>query len=785
MKSVFQNKKYGGGYSDIKPVLVIKKKQNVFDAQKNTKLKNSNIDLKKGDRMISDKGYFDLRVKRKLEEVNNKKKENINVLYFANRANNILKNLPNTVKSGVKNFNFNQVVNSAILLKNKFFIKKSFTFFIILCFFFVFSIKGFAFFNDNLVKTKGRIVDDTNVAYQYLMSGQGSIMEKDFDLASYKFNIAAERFEAAESELGRTGEVIASLLKEVPGGSSIYSGKKLLEAGASVSYASKCLTQAFEPFGRTEDIFAEFKGEKSKEILPYNEISFTLALASSYENILLAQKNIRQANKNLEEVRAEDFPEEYRSQVVVLKSSIPKLEKGLEYFSTHVDIILKLLGHNQSRKYLLLFQNNRELRATGGFIGTYGLFDMDEGKIDNLKIEGPYNIDGQLVDKIKAPEAMRLIQTRLYMRDANWFLDFPTSAEKTMIMHEKAGGPTVDGVVAFTASVFEDLLKITGPIEMSEYGITVTSENFFNEAQREVEIDYDKELNEPKKFIVDMFPKFFEKIANVEKDKWSEVLNAFMESFYEKDILVYFSDEELESLIQDFGWGGEVKSTESDYLSLVVSNVGGGKTDHITDQKIDYYSEIQPDGSVVNIVKIKRKHNGNKNDFWTSVKNMSYLRLYVPKGSILVDAFGFDSQFYNVLMPVDGEAINDSQIKEIEDSTIIHEPSLTRITEESGKTVFGNFSGLEVGEEKEIVLKYKLPFKINLRNNYVEKHSLLVQKQPGTASYVQFNGKIVFPSEYESIWQYPENLNIDQNMFKIEEEINSDKVYGFVLGKRE
>ncbi|NQV00012.1 MAG: DUF4012 domain-containing protein [Parcubacteria group bacterium] len=780
-----ENKKNQRFYSDIKPVLVIKKKQNIFDDQKNKELQNSNVDLSKEDRVLSNKGYFDLRPQKKEEETNKEAKKNSTVLHTPRKSFNVLKNLPNTVKSGVKNFNFNQVVNSAILFKNKLFLKKSFTFFVILCFFFVFSIKGFAYFNDNLSKTKGRIVDDTNVAYQYLMSGQGSIMEKDFDLASYKFNVAAERFESAESELGRTGEAIAHLLKEVPGGSSIYSGKKLLEAGASVSYASKCLAQAFEPFGKTEDIFAEFKGGDTEETSTYDQISFTLALASSYENILLAQKNIKQASKNLEDVKAEDFPEEYRSQVITLKSSIPKLEKGLEYFSSHVDLLLKLLGHNQSRKYLLLFQNNRELRATGGFVGTYGLFNMDEGKINDLKIEGPYNIDGQLIDKIKAPEAMRLIQTRLYMRDANWFLDFPTSAEKTMIMHEKAGGPTVDGVVTFTASVFEDLLKVTGPIEMPEYNVTVTSENFFNEAQREVEVDYDKELNKPKKFIADLFPKFFEKIANVEKDQWPEVMNAFMGSLYKKDILVYFSDEELESLIQDFGWGGEVKETDNDYLSLGVSNIGGGKTDHITDQKIDYYSEIQPNGSVVNTVKIKRKHNGNKNDFWTSIKNVSYLRVYVPRGSVLIDSFGFDNQFYDVLMPEDGNAYDDPLIKEIEGSAVIHEPSATRITIESGKTVFGNFSGLEVGEEKEIVLKYKLPFKVNLRSNYVEKHSLLVQKQPGTSNPVKFNGKIVFPSEYESIWQYPENLNIEQNMFKIEEEINTDKVYGFVLGKKE
>ncbi len=771
-------------YSDIKPVLVIKRKQEYFGDQKNKVYKKRSIDINKQNKIFNESTQSNLRLQG-TERATNQNLENSSILSFKGKNDKVLKYLLNTIKSVVKNFNFNQVTNGLISFKKLLFLKKSFTAFIIIALFFTSSIKGFAFVDNNLSKTKGKILDDTNVAYQYLMSGEGSIMEKDYNLASYKFNVAAERFEAAGSELGRTGEIIARLLREVPGGSSIYSGEKLLEAGANVSYASKCLTQAFEPFSKTEDIFSEFKGENNEKVPSYNKISFTTALASSYENILLAQKNIKQANLDLEDVKAEDFPEEYKSQVIILKSSIPKLEKGLEYFSAHVDLILKLLGHNQPRKYLLLFQNNRELRATGGFIGTYGIFDMDEGKINNLKIEGPYNIDGQLTDNVKAPEAMRLIQTRLYMRDANWFLDFPTSAEKVNIMQEKAGGPTVDGVVTFTASVFEDLLKVTGPIEMPDYNVTVTSENFFNEAQKEVEIDYDKQLNKPKKFIADLFPKFFEKISNVDKDKWPEVLDAFINSFYKKDILIYFSDEELENLIKDFGWGGEVKETEGDYLSLVASNIGGGKTDQVIDQGIDYNSEIQSDGSIINTVKIKRKHNGDKNDFWTRTKNVSYLRLYVPKGSILIDASGFDNQFYNVLMPADGNAKDDSLIKEIEDSTVIHEPSQTRITEESGKTVFGNFSGLEVGEEKEIVLKYKLPFKISLGSKLAEKHSLLVQKQPGTPNMVNFKAQIEFPSDYESIWQYPDNLKVDQNTFRVEDKINSDKVYGFVLGKKE
>jgi hypothetical protein len=391
-----------------------------------------------------------------------------------------------------------------------------------------------------------------------------------------------------------------------------------------------------------------------------------------------------------------------------------------------------------------------------------------------------------LIEKYKAPEAMRLIQNRFYMRDANWFLDFPTSAQKIILLHEKAGGPTVDGVFSFTASIFEDLLEVSGPINMPEYGLTINKDNFFEKAQEEVEINYDRELNRPKKFIADLVPMIFDKISTLEKEKWSNALNVFMKGFDHKDIMVYFSDNKLQELSKDFGWAGEVKKPSKDYLSVVASNIGGGKTDHVIDQKVNYFSEIQPDGSVINTVKISRKHNGNVDDIWTHIKNMCYLRIYVPLGSTLIEASGFESQFYEVLQPLDEDAKDDPLLEQIESEKIIHQPSQTRVMQESEKTVFGNFIGLEVGQEKEVTLKYKLPFKVSRpQDSSMENYSLLLQKQPGTPNLTKFYGKIKYPSEFNVKWQHPDSMVAERNILNIETFIDRDRVYSVMFGNKD
>ena len=64
------------------------------------------------------------------------------------------------------------------------------------------------------------------------------------------------------------------------------------------------------------------------------------------------------------------------------------------------------------------------------------------------------------------------------MHDANWFPNFPTSAEKVSWFYEKTGGRTVDGVIAITPELLRDLLAITGPIDMPEYDKTINADNF-------------------------------------------------------------------------------------------------------------------------------------------------------------------------------------------------------------------------------------------------------------------------------------------------------------------
>jgi hypothetical protein len=650
----------------------------------------------------------------------------------------------------------------------------------------VFSIKSLGSIDDDLKSKKDKILGESNIASQYLNSGKDSLLESDFSLASYKFKIAGERFIAAQKQINFLEKSFVSLLQVFSNG-EISSSLNLLEAGGNVSYAAENLSQAFLRFENTQDVFASFKNQKND----LSKISFTNALVESSRDLGLANFRLSLAKKSLDKVDSNSLPEDKRQEVEEIKKTVPQFQESISYFLNHLDAFLEVLGHNQPKKYILFFANSRELRPSGGFLGTYGLFDINEGRIENFKLQSPYVVSGQLKEKYNAPEPLRLIQPKFNFHDANWFFDFPASAKKISLLHEKAGFPTVDGIFVITSNMMPEILEVTGPIPMPEYGTEINAVNFFDVTQREVEIEYDRELNEPKKFVADLFPKMFERISNLDKNGQTKILQIFLRELLAKNILIYFHNERLEKIVQDLGFGGEVKTTGGDYLAVVSTNIGGGKTDQVIDQKINLATEILPEGKVINTLTVVRSHNGDKNDFWTSVKNMSFLRIYVPQGSKLISAEGFDAQFFNpdLLVPYEEGSVPDLDVDKIEKTAQIHELSKSRIYQEGTKTVFGNWQGLEIGQEKTVVIKYELPFIVKLSSNdpALSRYNLFIQRQSGTMPFY-FVFELSFPQNFKTIWQYAkdsEGMMIFENKLRYETKLSQDRGYGVVFENKD
>lgn len=625
------------------------------------------------------------------------------------------------------------------------------------------------------LETKGKVMEVSALAYQHLQLAQKATTEINLTEAESQFQAAYQSFVQASHNISQMGQVAVALLENLPGGTTISSGQHLLETGKNIALAGEYISKGIKPF-LDLSVFNNLSpadGESS-------DISLTEALAGADRNLTVALDKIVRADKEVQQVEISHLPIDVQDEVKTLQEGLPKIKTSLAGVLKYSGASLWLLGGDNPRKYLFLFQNNSEMRATGGFIGTYGVLDVSEGKINKIFVEGIYNPDGQLQEKVIPPKPIQKISAAWSMHDANWFADFPTSAQKIAWFYEKTGGPTVDGIIALTPTVMEKLLEITGPIEMPDYDITVNADNFLEVTQYKVEVDYDEELNRPKQFIADLTPKVLDRVFNADSSQWLEIFEILNQSLKERHILLYFFDQEVENIVAKEGWAGQVLETNKDYLSIIHSNISGYKTDAMIDEDITHQAEIQPDGSIIDTVTIHRFHRGGKTDYdWWNRVNADYMRVFVPKGSELLEAKGHTRE-EDYPAPVDYSNFKtDPDVSAIETGMIIDPKTGTRISQEAGKTVFGNWVYLSPQEEVTVTYKYKLPFKIDT-SKAADNYSLLVQKQAGSLGS-ELTNLLKFPDNWQIVWKYPDDLTFKGESLGFESKLNTDKFYGVTI----
>jgi len=393
------------------------------------------------------------------------------------------------------------------------------------------------------------------------------------------------------------------------------------------------------------------------------------------------------------------------------------ITKSYFFINNNYDF-LKLFS---SGRYLLLFQNNTEMRATGGFIGSYAVIEVKNG--DLVDYEFNSNVlkkDNELAitNPVSAPDPILSFfigEGKWGLRDSNWAIDYQSSAEQAAWFYEQEGGKPVDGVMAINATAFQNLLDITGPIDMPEYNTVINSDNFLDVTQYKIEKEYfdnplNRVINEPKSILKDMMPRVITKLT--EKNNYQKLSDFAKNELDNKQILLYFYDDNKEKIALDNNWAGEVKKSSGDYLYVVNSNLGGMKSSLKVKEDINLNSIVSDEKSIVNTLTITRTHTGDGE--WPDHENVNYIRILVPYGSELISAKLDDVGCSNDVL----------------------------VKKESGKSVFSIWMITKPRSSRILTLTYKIPLEISK-----DKYSVLVQKQPGNLGdnlSVSVNGQVQY-----------------------------------------
>lgn len=507
---------------------------------------------------------------------------------------------------------------------------------------------------------------------------------------------AASRFQSAEQQLNQANSFAVAIANALPQTRDLYqSAQALLLAGNKVSQAGRALNEGFsKAIGEP--------GLRADERL--------LAFSTRLD---LAAPLLEDALTAIGQVNARALPSDLRPEVERLQSVVSSGRETIRDMQSLTKFMVDAVGNKEQRRYLVIFQNHTELRPTGGFMGSLAEVTLDRGEIKNILVPGggPYDLRSQLTERVLPPKPLQLIASRWEFQDANWFPDYPASADKIRWFWSKSGQPTVDGVVAINATLMEKLLTVTGPIEMPEYGKTITADNFMLETQKQVELEYDKDENKPKKFIGDLMPKLMDKIFKASKSDWLKYFALMQEALITKDIQVSMTREDEQALMYKLGWSGRMLNSEGDSLALIEANIAGQKTDAVIDEQVEHTISVADDGSITDTVKLTRTHNGQKGELFSGVNNVSYLRVYVPQGAQLLSADGLAPPPAELFKKPNQTDAEDADVNRLVKNEHAGTDGIT-ITEEFGKTAFGGWIQLGPGQTAVTTFTYKLPFTV-------------------------------------------------------------------------
>lgn len=442
-------------------------------------------------------------------------------------------------------------------------------------------------------------------------------------------------------------------------------------------------------------------------------------------------ERLEKASSEISSIDPKRYPEEaagikVRSQLETGKNLLRQVSGLITDARPLLESAPYILGANSPRKYLVLFQNDAELRPTGGFLTGYAVISISKGKISTVLSDDIYKLDEKFPKRIPAPAAILKYHPKVpywYLRDQNLSPDFKVSMDTFMPNYKLTKEPAVDGVIAVDTQLLVDLLGVTGEIGVSGYGNFSAKEdprcncpNVFYELQLlaggEEAVIWDsvsgKIIQAPANYgqrKAFLGPLMYSVLANVmaqPKSKMAELVNTVLTSIQEKHVQMYFMDSRIQSAIEGFNLAGRVTETTGDYLMVVDTNFSGAKTNIWVTYKADQKIEIASDGSVVKTLTLTYSNPQVKAVKITGARNLNgmfrdWLRVYVPKGSELIEAKGYEL----------GQAVG----------------------EDLGKTVFEGFFTLAPGNTKIISLKYKLPIKLK------SPYQILVQKQGGTKNF--------------------------------------------------
>ena len=413
---------------------------------------------------------------------------------------------------------------------------------------------------------------------------------------------------------------------------------------------------------------------------------------------------------------------------------IDRIELLLQQSVDTTNFIRAFLGYEGPKEYLLLRQDENEIRATGGVIGAAVRMVLNEGTLTDLIYHDSLNIDPEPHTLNPSPPDglyWYLWQDRMLFRDSNWSPHFPLSAANVAQIFYLGHGIKVDGVITSTNGLTLDMLELIGPITVPGDRRVLSRDR----AQAYIEgfLPYPCAPHHASNigkhcFDEDLLMNLKSKMADgISANLSNELLQVLWNHLSKRNIFVHILNPQEGDFWEKYGWNGAISPVDHDFLMAIDSSVSGHPTVNIS-RSFEYRISLDTHESLIAQLRIRYNHSGDHRQavcLQSEVPTLehcywNFLRVYIPKAArdIHMPKFPLHTGSEKLIW-----GYSDADSASIDSN--IH----------FGHTTLSELSGLIVVEPNSVAtipIQYLLPAGMLLHTNQnTYEYSLLIKKQPG------------------------------------------------------
>jgi len=422
------------------------------------------------------------------------------------------------------------------------------------------------------------------------------------------------------------------------------------------------------------------------------------------------------ANDIISTIVVEYFPKFSQDYILGFKSFFGQAQETVSSINSIVSFLPDVLGNTERKRFLILLQNEGEIRGTGGWLSSYAILGVEGGQIRELFIDDIYNADGTLETQnttFTPPKSLinALEITEYPFSLVNWNPDlYDVMLESESFISALSKGDDLDGIITIDITFVQKLLDYWEGLEIPGESELVTSDNIYSKIF-EIHEEFTPGSDRKATFLANIANEAVTKLLSSNFSGYQLLASVFEEGLNEKHLQAVFKNSDATRFFNEHNWDGRL---DSKYVSAPVAidwNWGGNKAnlylqrDHslninITETNITYTYET-------NVVNESTSNTYPEGDY------TNYMRIYIPSGSKLLKIQGMEDNEYDIY-------------------------------NENGYKVIGGWFNTPAGEDNTLVIKYSITMDslsiyspLSIQNDTVF-FNINIYKQPGTKkeSYV-------------------------------------------------